>query len=105
MRCRACSRSTRPRTTRRFDFRSCTWGRLSSRTPIPTYINREPRPRCGSVQGRRDLFLGERLDHVAGLQVLEAVEPDAAVEAGADLRGVVLEPLERDDLALVHHAA
>ena len=42
-----------------------------------------------------DLPLLERLDDVAGLEVLEVGEADAALEALADLAGVFLEPLER----------
>ena len=58
-----------------------------------------------SGEDRRDLFLDERLDDVARLEVLEAVETDAAVEAGAHLGGVVLEAAQRSDLALVDDPA
>ena len=44
-----------------------------------------------------DLSLFEGLDEVALLEVLEVGQADAALEALADLTGVVLEPLERLD--------
>ena len=44
------------------------------------------------LEGRRDLLLLVDLDEVTRLEVLETVEADAAVEAAADLGGVVLEP-------------
>src|SRR3954467_10543454 len=40
------------------------------------------------LQGRRHLFLEVGLDDVAWLEILEAVEPDAAVEAAPHLGGV-----------------
>src|SRR3984893_7861396 len=43
------------------------------------------------------------LDDVAGLEVLEVAEADAAFEALLDLAGVVLEPLERGDRAVPDH--
>ena len=43
--------------------------------------------------GAGDLPLVEGLDEVAGLEVLEVGQPDAALEALADLADVVLEPL------------
>src|SRR5713101_638379 len=48
----------------------------------------------------RDL---ERLDHVAGLQIVVAGEADAALVPGLDLAGVVLEPPQGGDLAGVDH--
>src|SRR6266511_3521622 len=41
------------------------------------------------------------LEHVAFLDVVEAVEEDAALEAFGDLAGVVLEPLQLRDRGLV----
>src|SRR5262249_21647419 len=51
-----------------------------------------------------DLLNLEGLDDVADLDVLVAVEPDAALEALLDLRDVVLEAAQRPDLPLVDHA-
>ena len=50
---------------------------------------------------RPDLLALVALDDVADLVAVEVVELDAALEAGADLVGVVLEALERRNLALV----
>src|SRR6516225_9164611 len=52
----------------------------------------------------RDLLDLERLDHVADLHVLVAVEADAALEALLDLGDVVLEAPQRADLAFVDDA-
>ncbi len=41
------------------------------------------------------------LDQVPGLEVVEAVDPDAAFHAGADLVDLVLEPPQRLDDAVV----
>ena len=51
----------------------------------------------GHGSGAGDLALLERLDDVAGLEVLEVGEADAALEAGGDLADVVLEPAQRPD--------
>ena len=50
--------------------------------------------------GRRDLLDDEDLDDVPRLDVVEALEADAALEPGLHLRHVVLEAAERGDLAL-----
>src|SRR5688572_3717404 len=42
------------------------------------------------------------LDDVAGLVAVEIIKLDAALEAGADFVGVVLEALERGDLSFVY---
>src|SRR6202158_6630743 len=52
-------------------------------------------------RGGRDALLGEHLDEVADLDVVEPLEPDPALEAGLDLAHVILEAPERSDLALV----
>ena len=52
------------------------------------------------LRGSGDLALFEGLDDVARLQVLEVLEPDAALEALPHLAHVVLEPTQRRDLAL-----
>ena len=46
---------------------------------------------------RSHFLLGESLDHVAGLDVLEALQTDAAVEAVAHLADVILEAAQRSD--------
>src|SRR5262245_13752429 len=53
------------------------------------------------LRGGRDALLQEHLDHVADLDVVEALEADAALEPGLDLAHVVLEAAERSDLAFV----
>src|SRR5687767_8448923 len=86
-------RSTSDLTTRRLSLRLRQEGRCSSKMQIPTII--------GSLQGRRYLFAGEGLDDVARLEVLEPLQADAAVEAGAHLGGVVLEAPQGGDLPFV----
>src|SRR5208337_3579284 len=44
-----------------------------------------------------------RLDHVAGFDVLELLETDAALGTGLDLADVVLEVLQRGKTAFPHH--
>src|SRR6185295_6976725 len=70
----------------------------------PWRVSEAPPGRQGGSEGRRDLFAAVGLDHVARLEVLEALEADAAIEAGADLRDVVLEAPERRDLPLEDNA-
>src|SRR5689334_3649808 len=61
-------------------------------------------PRPGSERGRlkrrAHLLDLEALDLVAGLVVVETVEADTALEAGAHFVRVVLETAQRADLAL-----
>src|ERR1051325_3407257 len=52
-----------------------------------------------------DLLNLVALDDVASLIAVEIVELDAALEAGADFVGVVLEALERGDFSFVHDLA
>src|SRR5688572_11007153 len=59
----------------------------------------QPR-RSARRSGPRDLALFVGLDNVARLEILEAGQADAALEALTNLTCVVLEPLERRDLAL-----
>ena len=56
-----------------------------------------PTRRRGSGERPGDLFELVGLDDVARMEVLEVGEADAALEAGLDLAGVVLEPLQRGD--------
>ena len=51
----------------------------------------------------RDFLLLVDFDEVAGLEILEAVQADAAVEAGSNFTGVVLETSQRGNLTLVHN--
>lgn len=61
---------------------------------------------CHRVLERRlDGFVVEGLDQVAGLDVLEAVDADAAVEAASHFRRVVLEAAQRTDPTLVNDDA
>src|SRR5580698_9980483 len=57
------------------------------------------------LKGRPDLLGVVALDHVSDLVAVEVVQLDAALEARADFVRVVLEALERADLALVHDLA
>src|ERR1051325_8550678 len=45
---------------------------------------------------------GEHFDHIARLDVVEAFETDAALEAGLHFADVILEAAQRGDLALEH---
>src|SRR6184192_766497 len=58
--------------------------------------------RASHVQRARDFLDLVRLDQVADLDVVEALDPDAALEALPDLAHVVLEALEGADAAFVH---
>src|SRR5205823_14289608 len=55
----------------------------------------------GPTSGARLLAQLVRLDHVVDLDVVERAETDAALEALADLRRVVLEPSQRLDRQVV----
>src|SRR5262245_34562603 len=74
------------------DLLSGTW--RSKQTAAACLI----RPRASSRT--RDLALLVRLDHVALLEVLVVLEPDAALEALAHLTHVLLEAAKRCDRAL-----
>src|SRR5207253_7022745 len=100
-----------------------TSGRWSSRRPSPTCAadtllsDRRPadgaRPRRGRrgnprhrrLQGPGDFLGGVGLDEVADLDAPDAVDRQAALEAGEHFPHVVLEPLERGDRALPEHGA
>ena len=58
-----------------------------------------------SLRGLGNAFHLEHFDHVADLDVVEALQPETALEARLDLRDVVLEPLERGELAFPHDHA
>src|SRR5271157_5032663 len=68
---------------------------------LDTYVGRV----AGPSEGRPDLLGVVALDDVAHLVAVEIVQLDAALEAGAHLVCVVLEALERRNLALVHDLA
>src|SRR5215212_9841290 len=109
-------------TTRRLSFRLRLDGRCSSKLETPMVIGMNGLPSDGArpaplplpivgdagvrglLQNGRHLFAGIRLDEVARLEVLELFQPNTAVEAGPDLRGVVLEPAQRGDLPFVDDA-
>src|SRR5438552_1122375 len=95
----------------RFSFKEweCGSRRSNASAPMCTFPNRRRWPATrraerATLAGRRsrpgDLPFLERLDQVTRLEVLVVAEADAALEALADLAGVVLEPLERGDLPL-----
>src|SRR3989454_9193849 len=54
------------------------------------------------LERARDLLDAIRLDQVSHFDVVEVLDADAALEALADLAGVVLEPLQRRDGPFVH---
>src|SRR5476649_1536368 len=70
----------------------------SFRKGYPVSGIRNPVLKCGA-----HLLHFVALDDVAHGVTVEIVQLDAALEAGADFVGVVLEALERGNLALVHH--
>src|SRR4029079_895142 len=78
----------------------------SSRT-TPTNMASSPRVRRSErvLEGPRQLFHHERFDDVADLEVVHAIEADAALESGLHLAHVVLEPLERAETAFPHRDA
>src|SRR5262245_17529459 len=88
-------RSLRPWTTERFSLSEVAPGMCSSMRTIPT--NMRDFPLGGLCQGPGRLLELVRLDDVAGLEVVHAVERDAALEAAADLLDVVLEAPQRVD--------
>src|SRR6476661_5148370 len=76
-------------------------GNVSRRDPA----NGVP-PTCTAGSGARDLAHLERLHDIAFLDVLEVAEHQTTLEALADLRGVVLLPLQRGQVEVVgHHGA
>src|SRR5512142_1440359 len=62
-----------------------------------------PGPPLCQRAGRLDDAIG--LDDVANLDVVEVLEPDAALKAGLDVPDVVLEPLERCQRSVEGHDA
>src|SRR3989442_12291724 len=57
----------------------------------------------GALQGPGDFLGGVSLDEVADLDASDALDRQAALEAGEHLPHVVLEPFERGDRALSEH--
>src|SRR5437763_2509224 len=91
-------RSTTLRTTCRLSFSEeapWTWS-VSLRIPTTICTSRGPR-RLG--QRGPDRLQLVRLDHVAGLEIGEVLDPDSALESLVHLSDVVLEALEGSDLA------
>src|ERR671933_2557178 len=66
-----------------------------------------PSPSGGGRRGQRpgDLLRPVALDDVPNLDVVEVLDPDAALEALAHLADVVLEAAERRDGTVVHRDA
>src|SRR5689334_10552280 len=74
--------------------------------PAPKALRGGGRSRRRRVEvGALDLARLVDLEHVAFLEVVEALEQDAALEALLDLADVVLEALELRDPRLVDHGA
>src|SRR6266699_6831630 len=68
-----------------------------------TFTTLDPAHRGGSLEVLdRHYFAAERLDDVAGLDVVVVGQPDAALIAGLDLAGVVLEAPEGRHLSRVN---
>src|SRR6202043_2424942 len=82
--------ATRGRTAERFCFSERTSPSSTSRVSAPTYTPVPP------PSGARLLPHLERLDDITDPDVVVA-EPDAALEALADLGRVILEPAQRLD--------
>src|SRR5689334_4542078 len=85
-------RSMSPRTMRRLSFRLCASGICRTTWRRPTFIGEAPAAGGATSRSERtgDLLDGVRLDHVAFLDVVEALEADAALEALLHLARVVL---------------
>src|SRR5436309_3741234 len=101
-RTRSRNRSLSERTTCRLSFSDCAAGRCSSKRTIPTTIDCSLGFDCDArtrpaLQRPRQLLDLERFELVAFLELAEAVERDAALEALLHLPHVVLESLERLD--------
>src|SRR5439155_10113345 len=94
-------RSFSARTTERLSLSDAAPGRCSSMRTIPTNMAVRPSalgaPRRLSSQRAGELLDGERLDDVSHLEVVHAVEADAALEPARDLAHVLLEAPERAD--------
>src|SRR5437016_2519339 len=91
-------RSTTLRTTCRLSFSEEAPWTWSVSLRIPTTICPSSNPRRLGQRGPDRLQL-VRLDHVAGLEIGEVLDPDSALESLVHLFDVVLEALERGDLA------
>ena len=101
----------------RFSFRECDSGKWSSAERIPTQPARTTRKAkmrtsggsgsAGRLVERRPLDLARlvRLEDVVFLDVVEAVEQDAALEALGHLARVLLEPLQLGDRGVVDDRA
>src|SRR5690606_24124113 len=83
----------------RLAFKLPDCGKCTSITSTAT----KPPPISGELA--LDLARRVRLEHVALLHIAEVPEDDAALEAGGDLSDVVVEPLQRRDLAVVDDGA
>src|SRR5687768_14165618 len=75
-----------------------TTARIASETRSARRVLR----RCGRRERARYLFRPVALDHVADFDILEILDPDAALEARAHLAYVVLEVAQRANDAVVH---
>src|SRR5690625_7531127 len=73
------------------------------RAAVETRSAPEQPPRAVPPSGARLLAHLERLDEIALADVVEAAQSDTALEALADLRGIVLEATQRFDREVVAH--
>src|SRR3954471_4684850 len=113
----ALRRSFTRRTDIRLSLSDCASGRKTSTDRSATNVETsEPGCRAWAMASpisrlspaglgdrRGDALHGEHLDDVADLQIVVALEADAALEARLDLGHVVLEAAQRAQLALVDH--
>src|SRR5262245_16442691 len=69
--------------------------RLKRRTTSSTAANLEGL--------RRQLFHGVSFYDIPHFDVIEILQPNSALKPRTDLRGIILEPLQRSNLAFVNH--
>src|SRR5688572_3881384 len=82
--------------------RTCSWMRSTRWERAMSQSTADCRLLTVSGGLRHPLHL-EHFDDVANLDVVEVLEAHAALEAGLDLGDIVLEALERGELAFPHH--
>src|SRR3712207_2032134 len=78
---------------------------MSAFDPRPLTLGPRPGRVSGRLQCPLHLFHPERLDAVAHLEIVEVLDPDAALETLTHLADVVLEALEARERAGVDHHA
>src|SRR5262245_46971254 len=69
----------------------------------PAILQSCPSAMSGASRRDRDALHREDFDDIADLDVIELLEPDAALEPALHFADIVLEAAQRSDLALVDH--